>query len=204
MSRNIGDLAPRVREQAAALLEATEQAGFPVFITSTLRTFHEQDELYAQGRTAPGAIVTNARGGRSRHNHGLAFDVAFAKPPATDIFVGPWDEVGAIGRDLGLEWGGDWTGFVDRPHFQVPSPFGVDVLRAANIGRLRRGIRAARANVTELQTLLQRAGLYDGGIDGDFGSLTEGAVQTLQRDAGLLPSGMVHPQELEVLQRLLA
>ena len=204
MSRDTRDLTPRAREMAAALIAATEQAGFPVFITSTLRTFHQQDQLYAQGRTAPGPIVTNAKGGRSRHNHGLAFDVAFVKPPAADIFEGPWDEVGAIGRELGLEWGGDWTSFVDKPHFQVPSPFGVDVLRAANIGRLRRGIAAAQDNVTELQTLLQRAGLYDGDIDGDFGPLTEGAVQTLQRDAGLLPSGMVHPQELDALQRLVA
>lgn len=203
MSRDVTDLLPAARERAEAMLVATEQAGYPVFITSTLRTFHEQDELHAQGRTTSGSIVTNARGGESRHNHGLAFDVAFVRPAGEDIFDGPWDQIGAIGRDLGLEWGGDWTGFVDRPHFQVPSPYDVGVLKAAATGRLRRGIGAAKANVIQLQTLLRQAGLYGDRIDGDFGPITEGAVQTLQREARLLPSGMVHPRELEELQRRL-
>jgi peptidoglycan L-alanyl-D-glutamate endopeptidase CwlK len=176
MSRDLADLLPDARALAEQLLAATEQEGFPVFITSTLRTFYEQTELYAQGRTKPGPIVTYAQGGESRHNHGLAFDVAFVRPAGEDVFEGPWEQVGAIGRELGLEWGGDWTSFIDMPHFQIPSPYGVGVLKAAATGRLRRGIRAAKANVRELQTLLNRAGLYEDLIDGDFGPNTEEAV----------------------------
>ena len=41
----------------------------------TLRTFKEQDDLYSQGRTRPGKIVTNAKGGDSYHNYGLAIDI---------------------------------------------------------------------------------------------------------------------------------
>lgn len=41
----------------------------------TLRTFAEQDALYAQGRTKPGSIVTYAKGGQSYHNFGLAVDI---------------------------------------------------------------------------------------------------------------------------------
>ena len=44
-------------------------------VTQGLRTIAEQDELYAQGRTKPGKIVTNAKGGKSNHNSGLAIDV---------------------------------------------------------------------------------------------------------------------------------
>ena len=41
----------------------------------TLRTFAEQDALYAQGRTKGGLKVTNAKGGQSYHNYGLAIDI---------------------------------------------------------------------------------------------------------------------------------
>ncbi len=41
----------------------------------TLRTAAEQNELYAQGRTKPGSIVTYAKAGQSMHNFGLACDI---------------------------------------------------------------------------------------------------------------------------------
>ncbi len=202
MSRSLDDLLPPVAALARQLLDECERQGMPIFVTSTLRTFFEQDELFAQGRTKPGNIVTRARGGESSHNHGLAFDVAFRSPPAADPFEGnPWDRVGQIGKSLGLEWGGDWTRFVDRPHFQVPSPVSLRLRKAAATGRLRRGIGAARANVEELQAALNRAGFDAGALDGDFGPITEGAVQALQRANGLLPSGMVNPRELELLEQ---
>ena len=50
--------------------------GISVLVTAGLRTYAEQDALYAQGRTAPGPIVTRARAGYSSHNFGLAVDVA--------------------------------------------------------------------------------------------------------------------------------
>ena len=202
MSKDIADLVPEARGLASQLLDECASQGIEIFITSTLRTFHEQDELYAQGRTRPGNIVTNAQGGESRHNHGLAFDIAFRTPPAQSPFgeENPWDEVGEIGKSLGLEWGGDWRGFMDRPHFQVPSPYTVRTLRAATIGRFRRGIRAEAAAIEQLQGLLNEAGFAAGTVDGDFGEITEGAVMRLQRASGLLPSGIVQLRELEELQ----
>ena len=202
MSRAIGDLVEATQTLATRFLAACEARDILIFITSTLRTFHEQDQLFAQGRTSPGDIVTNARGGESRHNHGLAFDVAFRSPPAQSPFgdENPWDEIGEIGKGLGLEWGGDWISFPDRPHFQLPSPYSVRTLRAATIGRFRRGIRAEAVAVEQLQQRLNDAGFAAGTVDGDFGSITEGAVQELQRAAGLLPSGIVQLRELEALQ----
>ena len=206
MSSEIEDLFPAAGMLANQLLAECESRGIHIFVTSTLRTFHEQDQLYAQGRSMPGNIVTNAKGGESRHNHGLAFDIAFRSPPASSPFgeENPWNQVGAIGKALGLEWGGDWVGFRDRPHFQLPSPYSVRTLRAATIGRFRRGIRAEAAAVEQLQLLLNDAGFAAGAIDGDFGSITEAAVQRLQRATGLLPSGIVQLRELEALQAGLA
>lgn len=99
----------------------------------TLRTFAEQDALYAQGRTKPGAIVTKAKAGQSYHNYGLAIDIVLlvdkdgngsfetaSWDTKTDFDVdgkSDWQEIVAIFKRHGFEWGGDWK-FSDLPHFQ--------------------------------------------------------------------------------------
>lgn len=94
--------------------------------THTLRTFAEQDALYAQGRTKPGKVVTRAKGGDSMHNYGLAVDIVLmvAGKPVWDIKTdydkdgrSDWMEVVDIFKRYGWEWGGDWK-FFDAPHFQ--------------------------------------------------------------------------------------
>lgn len=94
--------------------------------TYTLRTFKEQDELFAKGRTAPGARVTNASGGLSMHNYGLALDIVLIKDGTAlwDVKAdldgdgkADWMEIVNIFKQYGWEWGGDWK-FYDAPHFQ--------------------------------------------------------------------------------------
>ena len=94
--------------------------------TYTLRTFKEQDELYAKGRTAPGAIITNAKGGLSMHNYGLALDIVLIRDGAAlwDVKAdldgdgkADWMEIVQIFKEHGWEWGGNWK-FYDAPHFQ--------------------------------------------------------------------------------------
>jgi len=87
-----------------------------VGVSSTFRCSAYQDHLFAQGRTRPGSIVTNARGGQSIHNHRLAFDIF------QNIRGREWNEPaffatsGRIWREMGGTWGGDWASFVDRTH----------------------------------------------------------------------------------------
>jgi len=99
----------------------------------TLRTNAEQDALYAIGRSKPGKVVTNAKGGQSYHNYGLAVDIVLLKDTNGDgTFetaswetnvdfdgdgVADWVEVVRIFKEFGWEWGGDWK-FSDKPHFQ--------------------------------------------------------------------------------------
>jgi peptidoglycan L-alanyl-D-glutamate endopeptidase CwlK len=122
-SRSLTELAPKVREMAEALLSACEAEGIKLTVTSTYRDAEKQDALYAQGRTKPGKIVTNAKGGQSLHNWRVAFDVVpfRDKQPVwqTSGEDGKlWQKVGAIGESVGLEWGGRWKKFPDFPHFQ--------------------------------------------------------------------------------------
>lgn len=115
----IKKLNPTLQPIARGFINRAEEQGMFVRITSGLRTFAEQDRLYAQGRTTPGKIVTNVKGGSSFHNYGLAFDVVEVKNKK-GLWENPnWSKLGKIGKDLGLEWGGDWVRFVDRPHFQL-------------------------------------------------------------------------------------
>ena len=92
-----------------------EKADIDVLITSTFRDAESQTALYAQGRTLPGNIVTNARAGQSWHNWRVAFDVVpmrNGKPVwGTSGKDGElWQSIGAIGQACGLEWAGDWKG----------------------------------------------------------------------------------------------
>ncbi len=111
---------PVVATKARQLIEQAYREGINVIITQGLRTIEEQNELYAQGRTKPGKIVTNAKGGYSYHNFGLAFDFALLNPDGSVSWNvdDKWKRVGTIGKSLGLEWGGDWKDFKDYPHFQ--------------------------------------------------------------------------------------
>jgi peptidoglycan L-alanyl-D-glutamate endopeptidase CwlK len=103
----------RLRTFEAVLLSK----GIRVRLTCGYRSREVQDALYAQGRTAPGRIVTNARGGESWHNYGLAADYVFIVDGRVS-WDGPWDRLGRVARSCGLEWGGDWKRFKDRPHVQ--------------------------------------------------------------------------------------
>lgn len=118
-SRALADLKPDVAHVCQQFKEQCAAAGTPVIITQTLRDAEYQDMLYAQGRTAPGKIVTKARGGTSVHEKGEAWDfVPTANgEPVWDDKSPLWEKCGAIAEGLGMEWGGRWK-FIDKPHVQ--------------------------------------------------------------------------------------
>ena len=104
--------------------------GIRVVLTWGYRSVESQNQLYAKGRTAPGSIVTNARGGYSWHNFGLAADYAFVINGKV-TWNGPWDMFGKIAQQCGLEWGGSWKSFKDRPHVQWTKGRTLAQMRAA-------------------------------------------------------------------------
>lgn len=114
--RNVERLHPEAKRRFLALAEACLDLGCPIFLTEGYRSPERQDALYAQGRTAPGPKVTNAKAWQSWHQTGRAVDFAFRSP---DPFgeKHPWELVARMGEHLGFEWGGRWR-TPDRPHFQ--------------------------------------------------------------------------------------
>lgn len=115
----IAALLPEVQPAARALVHTAAQNGIQIKIISGLRSYSEQDELFAQGRTKPGVRVTNARGGYSNHNFGIAFDVGVFEGKKYLPESTKYKAVGVLGMDLGLEWGGNWKTIIDEPHFQL-------------------------------------------------------------------------------------
>ena len=111
------DLLPAVRRKADKLIAIARLLGMDLRITSGFRSFKEQDKLYAQGRTKPGNIVTNAKGGQSMHNFGVAFDIVDRKL-GYNLSSYQWKWLNVIASLLKLEWGGTWGAFSDKPHFQ--------------------------------------------------------------------------------------
>lgn len=130
-------LHPAIRQEVAELIDKAE-ANLPsnskVRIVQGLRTKDEQDALYAQGRTKPGHIVTNARFGQSYHCYGLAIDFAimydkdnngsfevlswdtnydFDKDGVSD-----WQEVVKVFKEAGYTWGGNFNSIKDNPHLE--------------------------------------------------------------------------------------
>jgi peptidoglycan L-alanyl-D-glutamate endopeptidase CwlK len=140
--KNIATLLPEVQPMARALVQRAAFNGIRIKVLSGLRTYAEQDELYAHGRTTPGPKVTNARGGYSNHNFGIAFDVGIFEGQKYLPDSVKYKAVGVLGTDLGLDWGGNWTSIVDQPHFQLRPAWSVDLAEKEMLAELRERLAA--------------------------------------------------------------
>ncbi len=123
-------LHPLIREEMTAIIVECDKAltgRAKIRITQSLRTFEEQNALYAVGRTKPGKKVTNAKGGQSIHNYGFAVDICLiidGKTASWDTTkdwdndqIADWYECVKIFAKFGWDWGGNWKTFKDLPHF---------------------------------------------------------------------------------------
>lgn len=135
--QRISQLHPRLREEVATILTEIHSKGIEIRIAQGFRSFAEQDALYSKGRNGvAGPIVTNAKGGQSYHNFGLAVDFCLLhkdgsiswdlKEDADGDKVADWNEVVQVFSKFGWSWGGVWK-FKDNPHFE--KTFGFNFLQ---------------------------------------------------------------------------
>ena len=112
--RDINELLPAAQKACRIFMKKCGEAGLKIFITETYRSQARQNELYNQGRTTPGQIVTWTK--KSNHTGRLAWDIACIGKELYDISV--LNKAGQIGKSLGITWGGEWA-TPDKPHFEV-------------------------------------------------------------------------------------
>lgn len=126
--KGLDALHPQVRSKARELVVKCAEAGVPILIASNpFRTIKRQQELYDQGRTSPGSLVTNAKPLESYHCYALSFDIVFE---GSSLYLPldhwKWKKVGEIGESIGLIWGGH---FNDMPHFEYHPEFSWEELK---------------------------------------------------------------------------
>jgi peptidoglycan L-alanyl-D-glutamate endopeptidase CwlK len=128
--RKIRTLAPEVQALARRFLGTVLSAGVPARIISGTRTYAEQNALYRQGRFGnKGLRVTQARGGQSNHNFGLAWDIGIFRDGK---YLGEsplYRQAAEVGLLPELEWGGHWQTFPDFPHYQLRTGHTVTIVR---------------------------------------------------------------------------
>jgi peptidoglycan L-alanyl-D-glutamate endopeptidase CwlK len=119
---NIFTLVPKAQTAARKFLKILTDAGKDVRIISGTRTYAEQDMLYRKGRFGnPGPKVTNAKGGQSNHNFGIAWDIGLFKSGTYVTDDNPYIKLAplVLPQIDDLEWGGNWITFPDYPHYQL-------------------------------------------------------------------------------------
>ena len=138
-AKNVATLHARVqsifRDWIAECQIIAKAHGYEYKAISGNRTWEEQAKIYAQGRTAPGKIVTNAKPGYSNHNFGIAVDMGVFKdgkyldgnnPSEAEMFH---RKAATIAEKYGIEWGGSWKSFKDYPHFEYKTGKALTQLR---------------------------------------------------------------------------
>ncbi|MBP1961162.1 M15 family metallopeptidase [Paenibacillus aceris] len=152
-----------VAQKARELIRRVESEGISILITQGLRSIAEQNELYAQGRTKPGPIVTNARGDTAITTTDWRL-ISLINPDGSFNWNvdARWRRVAEIGKTLGFAWGRDWTGFVDYPHLEFTFDLSInDLLMGKRPAEENEGDEETMKEIEELkgqiQTLLNTA-----------------------------------------------
>lgn len=138
-AKNVATLHPKVQQVfknwIAECQILAKSLNYEYKAISGNRTWEEQAKIYAQGRTAPGKIVTNAKPGFSNHNYGIAVDMGVfkdgkyldgSKPSESEAFH---RKAAEIAEKYNIEWGGSWKSFKDYPHFEYRTGKTISQLR---------------------------------------------------------------------------
>ncbi|EAG3249433.1 peptidase [Listeria monocytogenes] len=120
---NVSGMDKVTSDKTRNVIKKMSKQGIYLCVAQGYRSNAEQNALYAQGRTKPGNVVTNAKGGQSNHNYGVAVDLCLysndGKRVIWESTTSRWKKVVAAMKAEGFKWGGDWKSFKDYPHFEL-------------------------------------------------------------------------------------
>jgi len=169
---------PIVRSNLKPILVAIEAklpAGHRAKLVSGHRSPQDQFEIFRKGRefrngswVKVGTTYTNIDGFTrlSMHNYlpCLAIDIGLFDQTGKYLTDSPLYRYVRVGATLiGLNWGGDWTSFVDRPHLELPKSM---ALKSSFV----------KEAALVWQRYLQSDGTYPGELDGLFGKVSTKAL----------------------------
>lgn len=197
-----------VKESILEVVKLAYKEKIYVQITSGYRSFAEQNKLYAQGRTDKSKpIVTNARGGESLHNYGLAVDYVIVSDDgrrAIWTVNSKWKRAAAIAKSLGFAWGGDFTTFRDYPHLQMTGGLSIKELQSGKrpklVSKVSNGtpfpgtiykVKTPLMRGNNIKKIQKELGMKGQELDGIYGTKTKNAVIAFQKKHGLQADGMV-------------
>ncbi|WP_432719735.1 M15 family metallopeptidase [Jeongeupia wiesaeckerbachi] len=118
--RDWSRLDPDFVQRVLALMARMEARGYPLALLEGYRSPERQDSLASQEN-----LVTKAKGGQSKHQYGMAVDLAPIRSGKIVISErDPWamQAYTALGEEAEaakLTWGGRWS-FKDYGHIEVP------------------------------------------------------------------------------------
>jgi peptidoglycan L-alanyl-D-glutamate endopeptidase CwlK len=203
---------PAVADKTRSVIKKLVKEGIYICVAQGFRSKADQDALYALGRSKSGKIVTNAKGGQSNHNYGVAVDLCLYSADGKTVSWqtgGPFSKVVAAMKAEGFKWGGDWRSFKDNPHFELYDAVGGEKAPAA----VKKSVKPAPAkkkaasskSIVKYPGHLIKVGSKGKDVqrvqnavnvkaDGIFGPATKKAVQAYQMRHGLSADGIVGKQ----------
>jgi peptidoglycan L-alanyl-D-glutamate endopeptidase CwlK len=210
---------PSVADKTRAVIKKLAGEGIYICVAQGYRSKADQDALYALGRTKSGKIVTNAKGGQSNHNFGVAVDLCLYSADGKTVSWqtgGPFSKVVVAMKAEGFKWGGDWRSFKDNPHFELydavggekaPTPVKKSVKPAPKKASKKAESSKSvvpypghlikqRSKGKDVQRVQNAVGVK---ADGIFGSATKKAVQAYQKRHGLVADGIVGEKTWKVM-----
>lgn len=189
---------PDLVKKLKKLKSLCKENGISIKFSEGYRTVAEQNELYAQGRTKPGNVVTNARGSSysSQHQWGIAADFYLnmdidgdgdKKDDAFNDVTNMFSRVGRLAEEVGLSWGGNWTRIVDKPHLYL-----------GKWGSTTSSLRSIYGSYEAFKKTWNNSNGTDSGNSGFSMSIyaTKDQVKELQRIIGAKVDGIGGPETL--------
>ncbi|HFO9582844.1 TPA: M15 family metallopeptidase [Listeria monocytogenes] len=136
---NVSGMNKSVADKTRNVIKKMAKKGIYLCVAQGYRSSAEQNALYAQGRTKPGAVVTNAKGGQSNHNYGVAVDLCLYTSDGKNVIwestTSRWKTVVSAMKAEGFAWGGDWKSFKDYPHFELYDAAGGEKAPSTNASK---------------------------------------------------------------------
>lgn len=152
MIADLNSLHPYFKDRIDELIRTCKAQGIELAVVESFRTHAKQAEYFGMGRK-----YTRSKGGKSKHQYGLAADVVpVVNGKAIWDNTQLWRKIGMTGEKLGLRWGGRWRAPYDPAHFEWTGGLNTTHLAKGAKPAIPKGKSAAYPCLEEKTALLEK------------------------------------------------